>query len=176
MITKKKKNQQQQFLLYLNSGNSRLTIMKKKRNFERKRKTGGERGYIDVVTDGIELGGGFLVEPIGSDLVEYLIHFGQQRLISIPKELLSLSLFFLQIKKKEREHTNVMEKKDVAPILILSEFFVTLDNYLFVILLFITSFGLINLNYSFIFFISFVVFESISLSQSCLSLKIAILF
>jgi len=54
-----------------------LTMMKKKRNFERKR--GGEGGYIDVVTNGIELAGGFLVEPIGSDLVEYLIHFDQQR-------------------------------------------------------------------------------------------------
>lgn len=52
-------------------------MMKKKRNFERKR--GGEGGYIDVVTNGIELAGGFLVEPIGSDLVEYLIHFDQQR-------------------------------------------------------------------------------------------------
>jgi len=54
-------------------------MMKKKRNFERRRKRGGEGGYIDVVTHGIELAGGFLVEPIGSDLVEYLIHFDQQR-------------------------------------------------------------------------------------------------
>lgn len=133
-------------MLYLNSGNSLLIMMKKKRNFERKRKRGGEGGYIDVVTDGIELACGFLVEPIGSDLVEYLIHFSQQRLISIQRKFLSRFLFFLQIKRK-REKTQTWWRS--TWLLIRSEFFVTLDNYLFIILWFMTSFGFINLNYLF---------------------------
>ena len=53
--------------------------------------------YIDVITNGIELAGGFLVEPIGSDLIEYLIHF---RSNNAKKDL---SLSFVQIKRRERK-------------------------------------------------------------------------
>lgn len=32
------------------------------------------RAHIEVVSDGIDLLGGFLVEPVAPDLVQYLIH------------------------------------------------------------------------------------------------------
>ena len=34
-----------------------------------------EETYVDVVADGVDLLVGLLVEPVGADLVEYLIHF-----------------------------------------------------------------------------------------------------
>ncbi|RHN58734.1 hypothetical protein MtrunA17_Chr4g0005571 [Medicago truncatula] len=69
--------------------------------------------YIDFITDGIKLLAGFLIEPIGSNLVEYLIHFS----------------FFLQsereIQQKQKTEMNVM----IPPscLLIRKDFFVTLN-------------------------------------------------